>query len=87
MFTVTAIAVGGAYELEVSFSDGARRRVDIAPLLWGPLFEPLKDPECFRQARFGPETGTVVWPNEADIAPEYLYEHGVVIATRTPVAR
>ena len=76
MIEVTNVAIVGCYVLDVSFSDGSRKHVDVAPLLWGPLFEPLKDPAFFAQGQFDPEIRTVAWPNEADIAPEYLYEHG-----------
>lgn len=53
------------------FGDGREKTVDFAPWLSGPVFEPLKDEEYFR--RFFLESGTVAWPNGADIAPETLY--------------
>jgi hypothetical protein len=40
----------------------------------GPVFEPLHDPAYFAKASLDPVAGTVVWPNEADFAPEALYE-------------
>jgi hypothetical protein len=39
------------------------------------LVEPLRDPAFFHQLRVHLEAGTIVWPNEADIAPETLYAH------------
>lgn len=35
---------------------------------YGGVFEPLRDPAFFRQLRADAEAGTIVWPNEADIA-------------------
>ena len=38
------------------------------------MFEPLLDPTYFAKLTVDPVLGTIVWPNEADIAPETLYE-------------
>jgi hypothetical protein len=38
------------------------------------MFEPLKDPDLFLQAKVDPELETVIWPNGADLAPEFLYQ-------------
>ena len=70
---VTSVAVTGPTHLTLTFNDGARKRVDLGPLLYGPVFEPLHDIAFFAKARLDPELGTVVWPNETDFAPEALH--------------
>jgi hypothetical protein len=60
--------------LWVRFLDGTSGTVDLSQELWGPMFEPLANPEVFDQARVDPGLETVVWPNGADLAPEYLYQ-------------
>ncbi len=62
----------GAHALLLGFNDGATRRVDLLPVLTGPVFLPLRDPEFFSRVTLDPVAGTVVWPNGADFAPEYL---------------
>jgi hypothetical protein len=65
------------YVVEVTFDNGVRRRIDLESRLWGPVFEPLRDPNYF--ARMFVSFGTIEWPNGADIAPETLYEIGELI--------
>lgn len=60
--------------LRLRFSDGVTKEVYVWDLLEGPVFEPLKDPDFFRQVRLDSHAGTVVWPNGADFAPEALWE-------------
>jgi hypothetical protein len=38
------------------------------------VFAPLADTRRFAEVRVNPDTGTIEWPNGADIAPETLYE-------------
>ena len=66
--------VCGPHSLRLTFSDGTRKRVNLLSLLDGPIFEPLHDPTYFARVVIDPVAGTVVWPNEADFAPEALYE-------------
>jgi hypothetical protein len=62
------------YTVHVRFEDGLTADVDLSYLLdYGGVFEPLRDLGYFRQLRADAEAGTIVWPNEADIAPETLY--------------
>ena len=73
MNVVANVRVVRPYVLEVTFEDGAQGDVDLEPELWGEVFEPLRDPALFAQARLDHELGTVVWPNGADLSPDYLY--------------
>ena len=66
--------VRGSHSLHLVFNDGIRKRVNVWPLLDGPIFEPLHDPAYFARMTLDPVAGTVVWPNEADFAPEALHE-------------
>ena len=62
------------YRLRLSFSDGKVGDIDLGPELWGEVFEPLKDLAVFKSFRVDQELGTIVWPNGADLAPEFLYQ-------------
>jgi len=70
---IVSAEVAGGYQLTVVFDDRTRKTVDLDPLLKGPVFEPLRDPEYFAKVVVDPVCGTVVWPNGADFAPEALY--------------
>ena len=72
MDRVIAVKVLPPYTLEVTFSDGLVRRVDLEPVLWGEVFEPLRDPERFAEVGIDSLFGTVMWPNGADLATEFL---------------
>jgi Protein of unknown function (DUF2442) len=64
------------YMVHVRFEDGLTADVDLSYLLdYGGVFKPLRDLDYFRQLHADAEAGTIVWPNEADIAPETLYAH------------
>ena len=69
---VTDVEPLEGFVLRLAFSDGSRRDVDVRELLRGPIFEPLRtDPRLFRQVRV--DSGTVTWPNGADIDPVVLH--------------
>ena len=62
------------FKLWLSFDDGSSGEVDLNGMLIGPIFEPLKNIDVFSQVTIDSELETVVWPNGADLAPEYLKE-------------
>ncbi len=59
----------GGHRVWLRFDDGVHGELDRAGELDGPIFAPLRDPACF--ARFTVDD-TLVWPNGADFAPEFL---------------
>jgi hypothetical protein len=67
------------YVIWLRWSDGTQGEIDLSGDLDGPIFEPLKDQEYFRNFVLSSEMHTLVWPNGADLAPEFLREH-----TRVP---
>lgn len=60
------------YRVRLVFSDSFERDVDLEPYLKGPIFEAVREPHFFRMVRVDPETGTIAWPNGADIDPIVL---------------
>ena len=63
------------YVLFVEFADGASGEIDLAGELDGEVFLPLREMSLFCQARVDPEMHTIVWPNGADLAPEFVRAH------------
>jgi hypothetical protein len=63
------------YVIWLRFRDGTSGEIDLEPELHGEMFEPLKELELFKQFRVHPEFETLVWPNGADLAPEFLHDN------------
>jgi len=68
------------YTIWLRFRDGTCGEVDLTQALRGPIFEPLRDVAYFRQFALHPDFHTLVWPNGADLAPEYLHQQARVPA-------
>jgi hypothetical protein len=60
---ITVVEPLDDHNLRLTFSDGLVRDVDLSSLMHGPLGEPLRDPDYFRQVRIDEEARTIVWPN------------------------
>lgn len=64
----------GDYLLNLSFNNGKSGVVDLERALFDDkraIFATLRDKSNFR--KFKVEHSTIVWSNELDIAPEYLF--------------
>jgi len=70
---IVAASVCGPHSLDLKFNDATSKRVNLVPLLKGPVFQPLRDPAYFAQVTLDHVVGTIVWPNGADFAPEALH--------------
>lgn len=59
------------FQMELAFANGEKRRYNMRPLLTVKPWDQIASEQLFKQAKVA--YGTVVWPNEIDIAPETLY--------------
>jgi hypothetical protein len=63
------------YSLKVRFVDGLEGTVDMKGMILSTtagVFEALRDPSVFAQARV--ELGAVTWPGELDLAPDSMHD-------------
>jgi Protein of unknown function (DUF2442) len=83
---VEANAVGG-HRLYLRFEDGVDGEIDLKKLVeLRGVFEPLQDPEEVAKVRVDSDSGTICWPNGADLDPDVLYAElsGKPIELREP---
>lgn len=60
--------------LALTFADGLQGEVVVLDRMRGPVFDQARTADGFAKVRVDGETGTVVWPGGADLAPDTLYE-------------
>lgn len=58
------------FKIWVRFSNGQEGEVDLQNELHGPIFQPLKKKDYFKN--FSLVGHTLAWPNGADFAPEHI---------------
>jgi hypothetical protein len=64
----------GSYLIELEFDNGRTGVVDFSKYLKrGGVFARFQDIEFFRSFSVDRESGTLVWGEEVDVAPETLY--------------
>ncbi len=73
-YDITEAAVVRHGVLQLTFADGLTGEVDVLDRMHGPVFDDARTPEGFAKVTLDPETGTVVWPGGADLAPDTLHE-------------
>lgn len=70
---ITAVSVVRHGMLRVTFADGLEGEVEVLDRMRGPVFADARTDAGFALARVDAESGTVVWPGGADLAPDTLY--------------
>lgn len=73
LICVQSLVVCENYKLDLLFSNGERGIFDATSLFDKKIYAPLKNKQLFYTAKVS--CGTVVWQNDIDIAPEYLWEN------------
>jgi hypothetical protein len=64
----------GRYRLRLRFEDGVSGEVDVSKMIeFRGVFAPLRDEAEFARVTVDRESGTIVWPNGADLDPDVLY--------------
>jgi hypothetical protein len=69
---ITRVAALNGHRLQVTFEDGTSGEIEMADRLFGPVFEPLRNPDEFDRV-FIDEFGAIAWPCGADLAPDAIY--------------
>jgi len=73
---ITDVSYIDDYKLKLKFENGEYKLVDLKPHLEGKIFEPLKDISYFKSVKLNKDIDTIVWQNNADFSPDFLYEIG-----------
>jgi Protein of unknown function (DUF2442) len=68
------------YKIRIRFENDEVKVIDLADHFNGGVFEPLKDISYFKSFEVNRDIDTVVWPNEADFSPDFLYTIGQVVS-------
>ena len=71
---ITSVAVVRHGVLRLTFADDLIGELNVLDRMHGPVFAQARTPDGFAQVTVDAETGTIVWPGGADLAPDTLYE-------------
>ncbi len=72
MHRIVAIKLLGGYSLEIEFSDGLKKVIDLTPYIGDGLSAALLEDAYFRQVAIE-SGGGLAWPNGYDFCPNFLY--------------
>ncbi len=64
------------HKLKLTFENDIIKFVDLKNHLNGDVLKPLKKIDYFKKVKVNSDIDTIVWPNEADFSPDFLFEIG-----------
>jgi len=64
------------YKIKLVFENRKSKIVDLKNHLTGKVFRPLKKLSYFKKVALNRDIDTIVWPNNADFSPDFLYKIG-----------
>lgn len=76
VWTVKNVKPLANYKLLLTFEKGIKKIFDMKPYLKYSMYKPLEDIFLFNSVYTNGQTA--VWNNDIDIAPETLYEKGIL---------
>lgn len=71
---IRAVSVVRHGVLKLTFADGLTGEVDVLSRMPGPVFDQARTHAGFAAVTVDSESGTVIWPGGADLAPDTLYQ-------------
>jgi len=80
ILNVISAEYAGDYKVKLLFDNGVKKLVDLKDTIFTDrraIFEPLKQKDFFKN--FDVKFNTITWQNEADFAPEFLYDLGSAV--------
>ncbi len=73
MYRIVEVKTIQHYRIWIRFADGLEGEIDLSDLVGRGVFAAWNDPVEFEKAYIDPDTHTVAWPGEIDLAPDALY--------------
>jgi len=71
------------HALQLQFTNGEQRRMDLRPYLAYAVFDRLREPSFFALARA--DHGTVAWPGGIDLDPDSVYLESIPLGQAASV--
>lgn len=80
---VTGVRVLARHVVELTFDDNSVRVIDLEDWLAGPAFAPMRDDyDVFCAVKVNTQSGTIEFPNGADLSPACTSGHPAAVDER-----